>query len=150
MSSSIRQSIMDNIVTRLKAISTMSGYYADYQFCDEWVLSALTEEELPAIVCRDESEDVLDYQFDKIVDWALHVTVSILVREDTAPTTLRNYIQDIYRCIGSDLLCGGYATGIKPTGDTITMEQEDSVYGVIDVNFDILYSSEAWDSTALA
>lgn len=150
MSNSIRQSIMDNIVTRFKAVSVVSGYYADYRFCDEWVLTALSEDDLPAIVCRDESQDAVSYQFDSVVDWELHLTVSIVVRENTAPTDLRNYIQDVYKCMGADLLCGGYATGIVPKGDSITMEQEDSVYGVIDINFDIQYSSRAWDSTSLA
>jgi hypothetical protein len=146
VSDTIRQLICENILTRLKTISKSGGYSIDYPTIAEWKLSALPPAELPAITLRDESCDVVIYDRDNTV-WNLHVTIIVSALGEESQEDLRNYINDVYKCIGADIFCGGHGE-IKPEGDAMTMEQHEDVYGDIEIKFSILFETKSWDLTA--
>lgn len=146
MSDTIRQSICSNILTRLQAISKAAGYSIDYPVIKEWKLSATMPEELPAITLRDESCDVVRYDRDNTA-WLLHLTVIISAKGEETQEDLRNYINDVYKCIGADITCGEYGE-IEPEGDSMNLEQDDDVYGEIEIKFVVKFETKSWDLTA--
>ena len=145
MSDTIRQKICSDRITRLKAIEKSGGYSIDYLSIEEWKLTPDMPEELPAITLRDDSCEVVTYDRDHAM-WRLHLTVIITARGDESQEDLRNYVNDIYVCIGSDKTCGGYGE-IIPEGDEMVLQQEDNVYGDIEIKFHVLFETRAWDLT---
>lgn len=146
MGDSVRQSIMDNLVDRLVLMTTTGGYTENYAVVEEWRLKSLDSSDLPAVIVEDRTEKVTQV-VPTIADRVLTITISIVVDETTAPVKLRNYIQDIYKCLGADRTCGGYAEEIYPIGDEIELALEGSVYGVIITTWEIHYQTNAWDVT---
>lgn len=146
MSDTIRQSICSDILTRLKTISKAAGYSIDYPVIEEWKLSAETPDKLPAITLKDESCDVTQYDRDN-TEWRLHLSIWISTSGEETQEDLRNYVNDIYKCIGTDTTCGGYGE-IEPEGDSMSMEQGEDVYGDIEVKFGIRFETQSWDLTA--
>jgi hypothetical protein len=56
-------------------------------------------------------------------------------------------MQDVYKCLGTDITCGGVADAIIPKGDTIDLLQKDNVYGAIEIKFEIQYQTSSFDQT---
>jgi len=144
----VRQRVCDNLLKRLQAISMLNGYSQDYNYIGEWKKGGLWQDEAPAIVFQDPKDDIKSFNRDK-TDWVLHITISIFTKGDSTLTDLRNYITDIYNCVGRDPLMDGLITEMEPTGDSMQNEQDDTVYGDIDIYFDIFYSTKSWDLTKL-
>jgi len=157
MAKSIRQQIVEYIIDKLKLISKTNGYSQDYATISEWKLSALAKLDLPAILLIDDSQDVTGYHENSMTDFTLHLVLSVFVKDNVSlneqtgtkvyetPELLRNYIADVYKCLGSDITCGGLAFDIQPQGDNMNLIQKNSVYGDIDLKFDVIYSTKSWD-----
>lgn len=140
----IRQSICDNILARLKTISKSNGYYNDYKLVDEWKLSALKKEAYPAILLVDDTNIVTAYDRLK-TDFNLRITVAILCQSEDAPSDLRKYIADVYQCIGVDITCDGLCFDIEPLGDVMNLQQQENVYGDVELKFNVIHNCKSWD-----
>lgn len=145
MSDTIRQKICADRLARLKTIAKSGGYYRNYPVIQEWKLGANSPEDLPAIELRDESCDVVTYD-EANTAWQLHLDVIISVKGEESQEDLRNYINDVYKCFGTDLSCGGYGR-IKPDGDAMLLEQHEDVYGDIEIKFTVSFETKSWDLT---
>jgi hypothetical protein len=144
----VRQQICDNLVTRLKAINMMNGYYSDYATIDEWRLTGFDSSELPAIDFQDQKEIVRSFDFDSIINWSLMVSIILFVKDNDVAEKLRNRIFDVFKCVFSDRSCGGYATNIVPVSNEIFTSQAENVYGDIEIIFEVQYSTRADDLSA--
>jgi hypothetical protein len=134
-------------MTRLGAISITNGYSTDYGLVAEWKLTALEESDYPALVFQDDRNDVLYDGAFEFTQNVLKCRVSIFARGTETPKQLRNMIQDVYRCLGTDSTCNGYANDIKVISDDIQNSQKDNVYGTADVLFEIYYRCQQWNLT---
>lgn len=143
MADTIRQLIIDNLITRLQEISIDNGYSADYGYIGEHRLTPLSDNEYPAIVLIDEGQDVAVYDQSK-TDYLLHITISTLCNGEESPSQIRNYVADIYKALAADLGCGGYALEIIPVSDVPYYIQEDNVYASLEIKFNIIYSIRSW------
>jgi len=146
VSDTIRQSICAERLAKLLTISKSAGYSIDYPTIEEWKLTANPPANLPAIELRDESCDVEKYDRDNTA-WRLHLTVIISARGDETQEDLRNYVNDVYKCFGTDIFCGGYGE-IIPEGDNMTLQQEEDVYGDIEIKFSVKFETKSWDLTS--
>jgi hypothetical protein len=148
MADTVRQLIAENIMTRLGAISITNGYSTDYGLVAEWKLTALEESDYPALVFLDDSNTVVD-NIPSVISNIVHCRICIYARGTETPSQLRNMIQDVYKCLGADIWCGGYADDLKILDDNFAMAQKDNVYGSIDIRFDVYYDCRAYDLTTV-
>ena len=143
----IREKIMANILGRIALIATSTGYNRDYEYTGEWVLN-ISEDEIddysPGIFLVDDSQEVVGIDRAK-TEFVLHLTVAIWGAGQDSQQNIRKSIADVYKCIGEDVTCGGYADDVVPISDTINLVQKDDIYGDAEVKFDIFYACRTWD-----
>jgi len=147
MSDTVRQSILENLIARLKLMTIANGYSVDYPVVDEWRMKALEEDDLPAVIIED-PRDQVKQTAPKVLDHELTVNIYIVVTQSTAPEKLRNYIQDLYVCLGADRTCNNYAEDITPIDDEIELQVEGVTWGIVRTTWAITYQTQAWDLTA--
>src|SRR5208337_1527565 len=141
---SIRQQIVDNLMGRFAAMSTSTGYSANYATVDTWHLTELEPADLPAVIVFDTTSELTNSQFTNVsrkADYQMEVVVGLFVSGDTSPTDARNIISDIYQCVGADISCDGLTSEIRPVSETLFVSQKNVVLGDIQLTFHILYST---------
>jgi hypothetical protein len=141
---SVRQNIASNLLTRLQSISVANGYTTDYNLITDWRLYPLEKDDLPAIIMQDDTNTIEAFN-DVFTDNILEVTIGIFIKGDEPSKQLRNYIQDVYKCVGADEYCGGYASKIEPVSDIINLQQKDDVFGDVELKFKIFYTCGSWN-----
>lgn len=141
----IRQSIINNIMTRLATITTANGYETNAgNGVYEWREYAIEQSEYPVIVLRDReaSTPVPGYY---VHDHALTLTFSIYAGGSSVSSTLRKVLGDVITCIAEDLTFGGYVYDVEPVGDETDQEHEETRIGSIDYGIIIKYRTEAFN-----
>jgi hypothetical protein len=90
---SIRQDIVDQIDTNLKAISTANGYSFDINGnVFEWLATPMDENNLPAIIFRD-TVDSIDPEDEQ--EHNLEFEVVLVDKGNASTASVRNKMQDI-------------------------------------------------------
>lgn len=136
---------MDNLVARLKLMNKTNGYTTNYTTVDQWRRTPVDPQELPAVFVEDPECDVVEYH-NEFTDYQLTINIWIGLDGTEAPATIRNMIQDVYKCLGADVSCGGYVHHLKPDSDSILIDQKDDHYGCIFMSFLAGFTTVSWDT----
>jgi hypothetical protein len=144
MSDTVRQQIVDNLITRLKTMSIASGYSADYNLITAWNIDELKQAQLPAVVVYDTELTVENYNF-QTTNNRLEIIIGVFQKGQAGAPQVRDMIRDVYNCLGADLYCGGLATEIKPVSESLSMtSQKDTVLWDIQLTFHVLFANISW------
>lgn len=141
------QTILDNIVTRLKTITVANGYATNAgNSVHEKKLARLDQAELPALVVRlgpDEIEDV-----DKVASiHVLPVEVEVLASGADAHDTVRKAVYDVYKAAGVDETWTNQAIKTVARGhDPIEEKREREVAGAV-VRLDVHFITSRFQET---
>jgi hypothetical protein len=142
---SIRQQIITALDTRLKTIKKTASYKTDAgNNVFDWLDRDLADSELDAIVYRDKTNEISAEGFDVSGN---RVRVEIEAKTKQASGTaarLREIIEDIYKAIGTDESFGGLAIESSPAGESIDIDQVDTIRGNATIAIDISYMSPKW------
>jgi len=97
------QTIVDNVVTQLKTILISGGYHTDLgNNVFEWKSNKIDENELPAAIVRDVSDDVPVDEFMGIDDHTMNLEVEIVAKPADSTTEIRKMIADVINAAGKD------------------------------------------------
>jgi hypothetical protein len=152
---SIRQQIVDALVTRLEGILVNKGYETDLGLnIFEWRTTDFQESELPGCVVRDPDEETEvkgQYHYNKL-------NIEIEAKTKNSPVTAlttaresRKVIADITRAIGTDPTFGGLAIMTDPVdNESLDMEQKDRQFGSILMKLNILYRTKMFQPFSVA
>jgi hypothetical protein len=146
-----RSTVIANLITALKLINGTGGYYTDIDDrVYAWRLTALLDEELPAIVVRD-VQDVIDPEEMKgsSEQWTHKLEIEIELILKSGALTLgqvRELIADSYKALGADRTLAGSCLAIYGTGDVIVTpdEQNKNLISGAKINTFALYQTNAF------
>jgi hypothetical protein len=155
MADSIRQKIVDLVLTRFKGILVSGGYETNLgQQVFGWRDTAnkpFAETELPAINIRD-VRDTIQPQTAQIWHHQLEVQADIIAASGvTTAQDIRKMLADVYKAIGVDRFWtdgGGIkrAFNTEPKTDESALEQENKIIGGARINFVIHYRTKSFDA----
>jgi len=140
-----RETIVNNLLTRLSSINEANGYDWEPKVF-EWLASPLGQEELPAIIVKD-TEDNSDSEK---VSWSsehhLKVEILLFVKEgEQTPKALRKKMQDILQVIGKEPEVGeDLGDYISFDGNEMLIEQQHEIEGGAKIEITITYNTEKW------
>lgn len=145
-----RQQIMTALNTRLEAISSESEspiYNTDLgNSIHEWKATPFQDSDLPGLDYRD-INDVITEASGSRHRHDLTVQMDILFSGSTAPTTMRQLIQDVMTAINVDPTWGGLALHTYPvSNESIEIEQAGKKIGGVRLNIVIVFITNAWET----
>lgn len=145
-----RNSIVEAIVTRLKAIDGTGGYHTDFnENFKQWRIAPIGNSELPCGVIKDFADEAIQESIsggNSLIDHELSVDISLPL-SGTVPGDFRNQIADIYKAVGQDETWGGLAHFTQQLGDEIVMNQEENKLASIDIHIRIRYRTTKWEES---
>ena len=140
----IRQQIIDELINRFSQISVVNGYNTDVKKVKEWDIGNFDEEDLPAIIIRDQNST--DIELTNIEhQHILRVSITGLVKSSTAVSDIRKLQQDIYKAIAVDTTWNGLAKYTKPSSSQIVAQYQDVKASGIEIDIEISYITKAWE-----
>ncbi len=144
MADSVRQQVIDAIITRIKTITTANGYETDVgNSVFEWHTTDFAEADLPVIDVRDTSESV------EVIGGhhanTLNVEVEVKTLGIAGDTEIRDIIADISKAIGTDTSLGSLVQNTRPVNNEILSagQQDKKIYSVI-VGLEVQYRTKAF------
>lgn len=144
MPTSLRQLIINALVTRCETISTGNGYETNAgSHVFVWRKTPVSQNNLPVIIIRD---TLLAQELTVGVDNNfLHVGFECVTTAANAATQLRSVIGDIFRVLKVDLTFGGLAEDVTFVDETFLVEQEEQRIASAEVSFDIQFTTDHFD-----
>lgn len=139
----IRQIIVDEIVKQMKEISSSNGFYSEAgKNVFEWLEKPLDKDELPGIIIRDVSDSATDNN--TISEHILKIEVDIAVAAGKLTTwKMREVTSDVIKAFSKVEEALNFQC--KFNGSEFLLEQKDTTYGGVRVEFDVLYQSRKWE-----
>jgi hypothetical protein len=143
MATTLRQSIVSAVVTRMGLINGSSPYEtAAGSNVSEWRSDADLydrDNELPAIGVHDSSDDWEAESFSSVAPEFKHTLRVQLRCLATTPAIIRKVVGDVHTAINTDRTWGGLAVQTMPISDRLIVDEaERKVMGAI-VEIEILY-----------
>lgn len=150
MADSIRQQIVDAILTRMQTILIVNGYETDLgNNVFEWRTTDLQESELPGLIVRDVSEDVAVRGGNHVC--TLNIEVEAKASGTTSATVIRDIIADITKAIGTDINFSNLVQETEPVeNESLGFEQKDKKFSGATMRFNCVYVTNAFDPYNLA
>jgi len=141
---SIRQGILDAVRTRLGRIRKANGYRTDIGAnVLEWQTAPVPSADLPAISFRDAENEIAEWTM-RERDNRVAVVIEAFGR-DVPPSTVRQYVEDIYAAIAVDETWGGLALVTEPVSDEIEFRTAEEGVGRATVRILIEYQTAKWE-----
>ncbi len=143
MATSIRQSIIDSIITRLQTITIANQYETDLgNNVFEWRETDIELLDLPCVVLRDPSESVVARGGNHHYSLEIELEAKSLA-SDTA--LVRNIIADITKAIGVDPNFDSLVYQTTPVeNETLEIEHKGKLFSSITMKFEVNYSTQAF------
>lgn len=149
MTTSIRESILENIKTVLEAITVVGGYNNDIESVQRWKQRGNITKDVPCIVINAGME-VKDPGPDPQSTCKFTVTLDVYMRQDDTDTTnsdtaLNSLYLDIEKALMADYTRGGYAeeTSIRSAVPFESVEGQPT-FGII-IELEIMYRHSRTD-----
>ena len=123
-----RQTILNNLKTRLQTITVANGYYSNLGSNIKLFSSLpLQEDELPACVIFDKVNQIDGEGINgssNVWNHILNVTLQIVCGGNTIDTTARQIIADVYKALSTDLTLSSTCIDINAVSDTLEIEHD--------------------------
>ena len=128
MADSIRTQLIAKIDARLKAILVTGGYKTNLgQNVFPWKTTPFGEDEVPGVTYRDLINKKEDPGSIGKFRWNLMVEIEISIPDQTPAGTIRNYIADVLKAVGTDYRWANLAIRTDQPDTEITAEQESQI-----------------------
>jgi hypothetical protein len=142
---SIREQILDAIITRLQTILKTNDYVTNLgQYIYHFLQTDQELDKLPSINMRDITDTIESYttrMYDNKIALELHVKAS---SGATTIQTIYDLIKDVYSAINVDDTWGNLALDTQSLGNEIVMDQQGQIIGGVIIRIEIEYEAEKW------
>ena len=140
--STIRQSIITQLLSELGNISTANGYSFDVgNNIFDFRSSLLGGDEYPAIIIRDPVDDISE---DDDREHNLQIDVIVAAKGGTSVADVREMIADVCAAF-SNITSQTYVTDARYTGSEIMTDQEQNKFGAANIKFAVIYHTDLWE-----
>lgn len=147
--SSKRQQIIDEIRSRATTILTRNGYSFDAgNNVKEWQTTPLSQQELPAILIRDEIEETDAVNPNSgLYDRKLRIQIDLVLAEkDQSATNARKALTDLITFVGKDPKWNSLARRSMPNADSIAVDEEGQRVSGAKIEFTVEYGRKPWEA----
>lgn len=137
---SVRQQIIDALVTQLRTITVANGYnltISDRVY--DWKVNPLLPANLPAIEIRDKESTIELTALDGSTMHQLNVDVVVFATGAAAAATVRKGLEDIAKALHVDRTFGGLVQVFKPESSALDMQQEEHLLAAGQYAINITY-----------
>ncbi len=151
MADSIRQQIFDALMARLQTISVANGYETTLGAnVDERRTTPWQETELPGLNVSEGDEEVTAQG--EVHIFSLDINIEVTVTGTASQDQVRKTIADVTQAVGkppapaSDVKFSALIDRVVPVSiGALDFEQKDRKFGSVKLNFNIIYSTWAFD-----
>lgn len=136
-----RQSIVSELLLKLEEIKINNGFYSDAGAnVLEWFDKPLEEEDFPALIVRDPSDNVVD---STSLEHKLKIEIDIAHKGKNCIWNMRETSSDVLKAFKNleDLI--GYQC--KYLGSESLVEQKEKLYSGMRLEFEIIYHTRRWE-----
>jgi hypothetical protein len=143
MATSVRESIVSSIITRLETILTANGYETNLgSNVFDWKVTDVQESELPCVIVKDTSEDVETRGGNHLHRLQIELEAKAPGVDRSIP---RKIIADVQKAIGVDPNFDNQVYKTEPVeNETLSLEQQNKVFSSIVIKFIVNYSTLAF------
>ena len=143
MATSVRESIVASIITRLATITTANGYETEIgSNVSDWKVTDAQESDLPCITVKDPSEDVETRGGNHLCRLQIELEAKVAGVDRAIP---RKVLADVQKAIGVDPNFDNQVTLTEPVeNETLDFEQQNKVFSSIIMKFVVNYATLAF------
>jgi len=139
----IRQQIVDAVLTRLRTITAANGYGFDLSgTVDEWPGTKISPNKLPAAIVSDPDGGIDDAGVSGRLDHKMAIEIELIVKG--TPSIVRALVGDVFKAIGTDPTWSGLAVDTTATGVQLAVEQHEHLFSGAQINLSVAYRSAQW------
>lgn len=135
---SIREQILSQMVSTLNSAPSIGAPVYRSR------VTPIARGEAPAIIIEP-VQDTANQISIPMLDWAMTVRISIIVRGDIPDQVADPYVSAVHGKVMSDLLVGGYAYDVQPQSTTFELMDADNSAGVVSLEYLVLYRTSLTD-----
>lgn len=135
---SIREQILSQMVSTLNSAPSIGVPVYRSR------VTPIARGEAPAIIIEP-VQDTANQISIPMLDWAMTVRISIIVRGDIPDQVADPYVSAVHGKVMSDLLVGGYAYDVQPQSTTFELMDADNSAGVVSLEYLVLYRTSLTD-----
>lgn len=135
---SIREQILSQMVSTLNSAPSIGVPVYRSR------VTPLARGEAPAVIVEP-VQDTANQISIPMLDWAMTVRISIIVRGDIPDQVADPYVSAVHGKVMSDLLVGGYAYDVQPQSTTFELMDADNSAGVVSLEYLVLYRTSLTD-----
>ncbi len=141
MANSIRQLIVDAIVTRMQSITTVNSYETELGAnVYEWRTTDLQASELPCVIIKDASETVVVKG--SVHEYTLPIELEIKATGSDM-TVIRDALADVIVAVGTDPGWGSLVVRTIPVeNETLDFDQQDRKYSTTILKLELTYRTK--------
>lgn len=143
MATSVRESIVASIITRLQTITTINGYETNLgSNVFDWKVIDVQESDLPCVTVKDTSEDVEVRGRNHLCRLQIELEAKAAGVDKSIP---RKVLADVQKAIGVDPNFDNQVTSTEPVeNETLDFEQQNKVFSSIIMKFVVNYATLAF------
>ena len=134
----IRENILSTLVATLSSAPSIGASVYRSR------VTPLARGEAPAVIVEP-VQDTANQISIPMLDWAMTVRISIIVRGDIPDQVADPYVSAVHGKVMSDLLVGGYAYDVQPQSTTFELMDADNSSGVVSLEYLVLYRTSLTD-----
>lgn len=134
----IRENILSTLVATLSSAPSIGAPVYRSR------VTPLARGEAPAVIVEP-VQDTANQISIPMLDWAMTVRISIIVRGDIPDQVADPYVSAVHGKVMSDLLVGGYAYDVQPQSTTFELMDADNSAGVVSLEYLVLYRTSLTD-----
>jgi len=142
--SNTRIEIVNAVSASMKAISTGSGSYTDFNDVKVWRVTAYNDNDFPAINIRDISDIQSVWTLPKRIKHSLTIEIEVAVSGNGTLNALREMISDVESAIGKDETFGGLALKTIPKKNELVSHQDKAKIGGALITIVVEYVTGRW------
>jgi hypothetical protein len=145
MSTTIRQSIITNLKTRMQTIRTANGYNTEAGMnVFEWLEYSTDATVRPAIIIRDPEDNVDQYGAHE-KGRKLYVEIVVQTDGTDAVSDARSIIGDVEKAIGTDETFSGLCYMTEDAGNEMESKHEEDILATAKIKYNLYYKTGLWD-----
>jgi hypothetical protein len=143
MAKSIRQSIIESVIARLQTITTVNGYETNLgSNVFDWKVIDVEQSALPCVIVKDTTETITTRGGNHNCVLSIELEAKSFGSDKEV---VRNIIADMIKAIGVDPNFDAKVYGTTPVeNETLDFEHHDKLYSTISMNFEVKYSTLAF------
>lgn len=142
------QTIIDNLITRLKTITKANGYSQNlnnrvYSWYVWKAVETIDESELPVVDVRD--ADPVQVTWAGYFEYEMPIDISIYLGGGTSKAEARQIVYDVYAALNTDRTLSGVADEIFPQSYQLAVDQNGKLIAGVKIQIAVKFHTAQWD-----